>query len=209
MDDPPREATTPYLIRRLIQSSHMVNPSFYAAYSQQAEEETLNLTLEEMINKFNLSYRPPKGRRAAFPTPAGEPSDEATEKPQNQPQTADTRQRQTECQACRGRHNVKRRRNLFEELRPDGWVVNEWQERRCQEYLKTSGGKALYNEQKKHFATHPPEKPTLKSSSTKRKASQDPESPQLSATAVFLPPSSRTVNSSRSISSRKSAPAQG
>lgn len=182
VDDPPYEATTPYLIRHLIQSSHMVNPSFHAAYSQPAEEGTLKFNLEELISKFNISYKPPKGRRAAFPALAGESTD-------NPPSaTTDDRQRQNECLACGGFHSVKRCRNLFEELRPDGWVVSDARERRCHNYLKTPEGKELYQQQKKHFAAHPPEKPTLKPSSTKRKASQDPESPQLSAAAAFLPP---------------------
>jgi len=67
-------------------------------------------------------------------------------------------------------------------------VVSDDRERRCHTYLKTPEGKALYQEQKKHFAAHPPEKPTLKPPPTKRKASQDPESPQLSAAAVFKQP---------------------
>ena len=67
-------------------------------------------------------------------------------------------------------------------------MVSDDRERRCHTYLKTPEGKALYQEQKKHFAAHPPEKPTLKPPPTKRKASQDPESPQLSAAAVFKQP---------------------
>ncbi len=62
VNGPPYEATTPYLIRHLIQSSHIVNPTFHAAYGQAAEEGTLEFTLEELINKFNISYKPPKGR---------------------------------------------------------------------------------------------------------------------------------------------------
>lgn len=189
IDDPPYEASPQSLINHLVQSSHMINPNFNSAYGQQADEETLNFTLEEMIHKFNLSYKPPKTRRAAFPTLAGEPVDSRTNEQQtNPPNTASGTNQNKECWACGGRHNVKRCRNLFEELRPDGWVVNELQERRCQEYLKTPEGKALYEEQKKYFAAHPPEKPTLRPSSTKRKASQDPESPQLSAAAAFLQP---------------------
>ena len=56
--EPPYEATKPYLIRHLIQSSHLVNPTFHAAYRQAAEEGTLDFTLEELINKFNISYKP-------------------------------------------------------------------------------------------------------------------------------------------------------
>ena len=183
VDDPPREATEPYLTRHLVQSSLTVNPTFHAAYGQPAEEGTLKFTLEELISKFNISYKPPKGRRLAFPTLAGESSDT----PQNNPSsaTADTRRPSRECFACGGLHNVKRCRNLFEELRPDGWIVSEDRERRCHDYLKTSDGKELYQQQKKYFADHPPQKPNLNPPPTKRKASQDPESPQLSAAAAF------------------------
>ncbi|KAN0086436.1 hypothetical protein V8E54_000124 [Elaphomyces granulatus] len=48
----------------------------------------------------------------------------------------------------KGLHNVEKCRNLFEELRPDGWVVNEHYERRCQQYLKTAEWKALYASRK-------------------------------------------------------------
>jgi hypothetical protein len=68
IDDPPREATSPYLIRHFVQSCETINPSIFAVYSLQAEEGELTLTLEELINKFNITYRPPKIRRAAFPT---------------------------------------------------------------------------------------------------------------------------------------------
>lgn len=184
MDEPPSEATTPYLIKHLVQSSHAINPGFYAAYFQPSQEGTLNFTLEELINKFNISYTPPKENRVAYPSLARESTDPQQDIPPNT--TSDTNQRRKECFACGGNHPVKRCRNLFEELRPDGWVVNEHQERRCQQYLKTSEGKALYQEQKKHFAAYPPEKPTLEPSSKKRKASespesQDPESPHLSS----------------------------
>jgi hypothetical protein len=85
------------------------------------------------------------------------------------------------CSACNGRHNVEKCRNLFEELRPDGWVVHEPQEHRCQQYLKTAEGRALYDEQKKHHTAHLPEKTSLEPASKKRKATEDPESPQLSS----------------------------
>jgi hypothetical protein len=168
MNYPPSKATTPYLIRNLTQWSQMINPKFFAAYAEQAEEETLSFTLEEMISEFNLSYRPSKWSRAVIPTLAGEPTSKKTDTP---PDTSVNRGR---CAACGGCHNVKKCRNLFEELRPDGWVVNKPQERRCQEYLKTSDGKKVYQEQKKHFAAHPPRKPTLQPSSKTRKASEDP-----------------------------------
>jgi hypothetical protein len=178
IDDPPREATSPYLIRHFIQSCEALNPSIFAAYSLQAEEGELNLTLEELINKFNITYRPPKFERAAFPTFSGESMSDPTDGSQNKP----TYQLQRECTACNGRHDVKRCRNLFEELRPDGWVVHEHQERRCQKYLKTPEGRALYHEQKKHYAAHLPLKPAYtEPTSRKRKATEDPESPQLSS----------------------------
>jgi hypothetical protein len=93
----------------------------------------------------------------------------------------DQYQLQQICLACNGRHNVEKCRNLFEELRPDGWVIHEHKERRCQQYLKTAEGKALYHEQKKHYTAHPPEKTSLEPTSRKRKATEDPESPQLSS----------------------------
>ncbi|KAN0072758.1 hypothetical protein V8E54_008872 [Elaphomyces granulatus] len=102
-------------------------PQHFAAYSLQAEEGELNLTLEELID------RSPNNSLNGAP---------------------DLYQRQRECSACNGRHNVEKCRNLFEELRPDGWVVHEHQERRCQQYLKTAEGRALYKEPKKHFAAH-------------------------------------------------------
>lgn len=177
IENPPYEATTSYLISHFIQSSYMVNPNFNSEYGQKADEEALNFTLEEMIHKFNLSYRPSRGYRAAFPTLAGEPIDNRTDEPKPySPNIASEISKHKKCWACGGRHNIKRCRNLFEELRPEGWVVNERQGRRCQEYLKTPEGKALYREQKKYFATHPPEKPTLKPSLTKRRATEDPDS---------------------------------
>ena len=144
IDDPPREATSPYLIRHFVQSCETMNPSIFAAYSLQAEEGELTLTLEELINKFNITYRPPKMERTAFATLSGESMGDLTDGSQNKP----TYQRQRRCSACNGRHNVEKCRNLFEELRPDGWVVHEPQERRCQQYLKTAEGRALYHEQK-------------------------------------------------------------
>lgn len=183
IDDPPREATSPYLIRHLVQSCEAINPSIFAAYSLQAEEDELTLTLEELINKFNTTYRPPKFERQAFPTLFGESMDDPTDRsPNNSTNSApDLHQRQQRCSACNGRHNVEKCRNLFEELRPDGWVIHEHQERRCQQYLKTAEGKALYHEQKKHYTAYPPEKTSLEATSRKRKATEDPESPQLSS----------------------------
>ncbi|KAN0074945.1 hypothetical protein V8E54_007556 [Elaphomyces granulatus] len=196
IDDPPREATSPYLIRHFIQSCQTINPSIFAAYSLQVEEEELPLTLEELINKFNLTYKPPKARRAAFPTLAGEPLDDTTGRSQNIKRPTNNahnaHQRSRECSACKGLHSVKNCRNLFEQLRPDGWVVKEHCERRCQQYLKTVEGKALYAKQTKHFTAHPPIKSTPKLVNKKRKATEDPESPQLSAAAVFMPPSPGT-----------------
>ena len=84
IDDPPREATSPYLIRHF-QSCEALNPSIFAAYSLQAEEGELNLTLEELINKFNIIYRPPKSERAAFPTLSGESMSDPTDGSQNKP----------------------------------------------------------------------------------------------------------------------------
>jgi hypothetical protein len=55
--------TLPYPIMRDHKSQ------YFAAYSLQAEEEELNLTLEELINKFNLTYRPPKVDRKATEDP--------------------------------------------------------------------------------------------------------------------------------------------
>ena len=94
--------------------------------------------------------------------------------------------KQRECTAFKGRHNVKQCRNLFEELRPDGWLVHELQERRCQQYLKTAEGRTFYEEQKPHFAANLPPKPAYTEpepelTSRKRKATEDPESPQLSS----------------------------
>src|SRR5579871_1963199 len=188
LQNPLYEATTRSLIKHLVNASQYINPSFYSEFSFAADKRTLNLTLEELISEFNISYKPPKGNRAAFPTLSGEPSNTTQDK------TPDTQnQSRGECPACGGFHNVKRCRNLFEELRPDGWIVGEHRERRCQEYIKTPEGKALYLEQKKHFAAHPPEKPTLKPSTTKRKASQEPESPNLSAAAVVKQPSAAFI----------------
>jgi hypothetical protein len=191
IDDPPREATSSYLIRHFVQSCEAINPSIFAAYSLQAEEGELTLTLEELISKFNITYRPPKIRRAAFPTLAGEPMDEATGKLQNRKRplnyTPNPRQRPRECSACKGRHDVKKCFNLFEELRPDGWVISELHEQRCQQYLKTAEGKTLYEEQRRHYAAHPPVKPTLPATK-KRKVTYDPQSPQLSAAAVYMLP---------------------
>ena len=183
IDDPPREATEAYLIRHLIQSCETMNPSIFAAYSLQAEEGELNLTLEELISKFNITYRPPKVHREAFATFYGESMDDPIDRsPSSSTNGApDLYQRQRRCSACNGRHNVEKCRNLFEELRPDGWVVHEHQERRCQQYLKTAEGKALYHEQKKHYAVHPPEGPSPEPTSRKRKATEDPGSPQLSS----------------------------
>jgi hypothetical protein len=183
IDDPPREATSPYLIRHFVQSCETMNPSIFAAYSLQAEEGELNLTLEELISKFNITYRPPKVHREAFATFSGEFMDDPIDRsPNNLTNGApDLYQRQRRCSACNGRHNVEKCRNLFEELRPDGWVVHEHQERRCQQYLKTAEGRALYHEQKKHYTAHPPEKTSLEPTSRKRKATEDPESPQLSS----------------------------
>jgi hypothetical protein len=157
----PTTDETPTSTEPPIDSGQIINPKFYAAYGQQADNETLKLTLEEMISEFNLSYKPPTGRRAAFPTLSGESIPEETNTPDDKPVNTprDTSGNRGKCAACGGRHNVKKCRNLFEELRPDGWVVNEPQERRCHEYLKTSDGRTLYQEQKKHFATNPPAKP--------------------------------------------------
>ncbi|KAN0067454.1 hypothetical protein V8E54_005970 [Elaphomyces granulatus] len=177
IDDPPREATSPYLIRHFVQSCEALNPSIFAAYSLQAEEGELTLTLEELINKFNITYKPPKFERAALPTFSGESMSDPTDGSQNKP----TYQRQRECTACNGRHDVKRCRNLFEELRPDGWIVYEPQERRCEQYLKTAEGRAFYNKQKNHLAAHLPVKPSREPTSRKRKATEDPEYPQLSS----------------------------
>src|SRR5467141_373684 len=83
IDDPPREATSPYLIRHFVQSCQTINPSIFAAYSLQAEEEELTLTLEELINKFSLTYKPPKSPPSSFPTLAGESMDDASIKSQS------------------------------------------------------------------------------------------------------------------------------
>jgi hypothetical protein len=178
IDDPPREATSSYLIRHFVQSCEAINPSIFAAYSLQAEEGELTLTLEELISKFNITYRPPKIQRAAFQTLSGESMTDPSDGSQNKP----TYQRQRECIACKGRHNVKQCRNLFEELRPDDWLVHELQERRCQQYLKTAEGRAFYEEQKRYFAANLPPKPAYtepepEPTSRKRKATEDPESP--------------------------------
>src|SRR5579871_2037211 len=55
--------------RHLIQSSQTIKPSIYAAYSLAAEEGTLKLILEELINKYNtsISYKPPSYRRPKTP----------------------------------------------------------------------------------------------------------------------------------------------
>lgn len=149
IDDPPREATKKYLIRHFIRACQDINPSIFSAYSLQAEENTLDITLEDLIKKFNVSYQPPKRRAAAvFPTLSGEPTD-----PKRPSQDRE------HCQACGGEHIVEQCWNLFEELRPDGWVVNERRERRCQAYLKTQEGKTIYTEQKRTFAESPPSKP--------------------------------------------------
>ena len=50
------------------------------------------------------------------------------------------------CLACGGEHIVEQYWNLFEELRPDKWVVNECREYRYQAYLKTEEGKRVYIE---------------------------------------------------------------
>ncbi len=171
IDDPPREATSPYLIRHFVQSCEALNPSIFAAYSLQAEEGELNLTLEELINKFNITYRPPKFERTSFTTPSSVSIDDTMENSDGAPET---HQRQQGCSACNGRHDVKHCRNLFEELRPDGWVVNKHQARRCEQYLKTAEGRALYN-------NYVPVKPPREPASRKRKATEDPESPQLSS----------------------------
>ena len=178
IDDPPREATSSYLIRHFVQSCEAINPSIFAAYSLQAEEGELTLTLEELISKFNITYRPPKIQRAAFQTLSGESMTDPSDGSQNKP----TYQRQRECIACKGRHNVQQCRNLFEELQPDGWLVHELQERRCQQYLKTAEGRAFYKEQKRHYAANLPPKPAYMEpepelTSRKRKATEDPESP--------------------------------
>jgi hypothetical protein len=54
IDDPPREATSPYLIRHFVQSCQTINPSIFAAYSLQAEDE-LTLTLKELISSTSLT----------------------------------------------------------------------------------------------------------------------------------------------------------
>jgi hypothetical protein len=129
------------------------------------------------VRSIAWSHRPPKFERAAFQALFRKSMSDPTDGSQNKP----TYQRQQRCSACKGQHNVKQCRNLFEELRPDGWLVHEPQERRCQKYLKTPEGRALYHEQKKHYAVHLPEKTSLKPTSRKRKATEDPESPQLSS----------------------------
>ncbi|KAN0073885.1 hypothetical protein V8E54_007822 [Elaphomyces granulatus] len=50
----PREATSSYLIRHFVQSCESLNPSIFAAYSLQAEEGELKLTLEELINRQTI-----------------------------------------------------------------------------------------------------------------------------------------------------------
>ncbi|KAN0086766.1 hypothetical protein V8E54_000454 [Elaphomyces granulatus] len=197
IDDPPREATEKYLIRHLVQLCETINPSIFAAYSLQAEEGELTLTLEELINKFNITYRPPKVRRAAFPTLAGEPMDDATGRSQNKKRPINNAfnsyQRTRECSACKGLHDVKTCFNLFEEIRPDGWVISELHERRCQQYLKTTEGRTMYEKQRRHYAANPPVRATLKpATNKKRKVTHDPQSPQLSAAAVYMPPSPGT-----------------
>jgi hypothetical protein len=180
IDDPPREATSPYLIRHFIQSCQTINPSIFAAYSLQAEEGELTLTLEELINKFNITYRPPEMERISFAALSGVSIDDTVENPQewSTDGAPETHQRQQVCSACNGRHDVKHCRNLFEELRPDGWVVNKHQARRCEQYLKTAEGRVLYNN---YLAAHQPVKPSREPTSRKRKATEDPESPQLSS----------------------------
>ncbi|KAN0087342.1 hypothetical protein V8E54_001030 [Elaphomyces granulatus] len=183
IDDPPREATSPYLKRHFVQSCEAVNPSIFAAYSLQAEEGELNLTLEELISKFNITYRPPKLERTSFATLSGVSIDDTMEDSQKWSTNGapETHRRQQRCSACNGRHDVKHCRNLFEELRPDGWIVHEHQKRRCEQYLKTAEGRAFYNEQNNHLAAHLPVKPSREPTSRKRKATEDPESPQLSS----------------------------
>lgn len=187
VEDPPPEASTKKLIRHLIRSSERINPAFYSAYYQFTREGKITLTLEEAIENFNLTYHPTNNHRAAFPTLAGE-SVNTNKQTSNPPTTSSNNRHQRDCKACGGKHNVTKCRNLFEELRPEGWVVNERQERRCQEYLKTSEGRTLYKEQKQYFAKHPPQRPSLQPTTGKRKASSEPGSPKLSAAAVFLPP---------------------
>lgn len=176
IDAPPIQASTKHLIRHLIISSEKINPLFYNAFARHALQERPTLTLEEMIEKFNLSYIPSTGQQAAFPTLTGESIDTRKHIAKStSPTTSSSTGQQRECKACGGKHNVTKCRNLFEELRPEDWVVNERQERRCQEYLKTSEGRTLYKKQKQHFAEHPPERPILQPTITKRKASSDPE----------------------------------
>src|SRR6266496_1263506 len=67
INEPPREATSKYLIHHFICSYQDLNPSLFSAYSQQIKEDTLNITLEDLIKKFNVSYQPPK-RKGAFLT---------------------------------------------------------------------------------------------------------------------------------------------
>jgi hypothetical protein len=65
----PREATSSYLIRHFVQSCESLNPSIFAAYSLQAEEGELKLTLEELISKFNIrqaSQNTPRSIRNFF-----------------------------------------------------------------------------------------------------------------------------------------------
>ena len=162
IDDPPKEATRKYLIRHFIRACQDINPSVFSAYSLRAEENTLKITLEELIKKFNVSYQPPKRKAAAFPTLSGEPTD-----PKRPSQDRE------HCPACGGEHIVEQCWNLFEELRPDGWVVNERRERRCQAYLKTEEGKRMYAEQKRTFAESPPSKP--QPPSRKRNQRREPQ----------------------------------
>jgi len=99
LQNPPYEATTRSLIKHLVNASQYINPSFYSEFSFAADKRTLNLTLEELISEFNISYKPPKGNRAAFPTLSGEPSNTTQDK------TPDTQnQSRGECPACGGFH---------------------------------------------------------------------------------------------------------
>jgi hypothetical protein len=113
--DPPTEATRKSLTRHFIRACQDLNPSIFSAYSLQSEMNTLDITLEDLIKEFRVSYQPPK-RKGAFPTLSGEPSDPTDPKRQSVDRQ--------HCPACGGGHTIDQCWNLFEELQPVGWVVN-------------------------------------------------------------------------------------
>jgi len=180
INEPPREATSKYLIRHFIRSCQDLNPSLFSAYSQQIKEDTLNITLEDLIKKFNVSYQPPK-HKGAFPTLSGEPSDLRR-------QSGDREY----CPACGGGHTINQCWNLFEELQPNGWVVNQQRESCCQQYLKTKEGKKTFTDNKKAFTESPPPRPEPPQS-RKKKEDQTPP-PIITMVSSSLKPNTNITN---------------